>query len=73
VYVAKEAIYETDENGEPQRLAIPAGSEVSDEQMKALGLKESDKRIDKVRADQYNAWLLDNGYISESQVPNPGA
>jgi hypothetical protein len=34
---------------------------------------QTDKRLAKLRADQYHAWLLDNGYISESQVPNPGA
>jgi hypothetical protein len=33
---------------------------------------QTDKRLAKLRADQYHAWLLDNGYISESQVPNPG-
>jgi hypothetical protein len=39
----------------------------------AFGLKESDKRLAKVRADQYHVWLQDDGYISESQVPTPGA
>jgi hypothetical protein len=72
MFVAREPIYE-EKDGEPYRLAVPAGSEVTTEQMDALGLKESDKRIAKVRSDGYHAWLLDNGYISESQVPNPGA
>jgi hypothetical protein len=47
---AKELLYE-EQDGEPYRLVVPAGSEVSPEQINALGLKESDKRIDKVRAD----------------------
>jgi hypothetical protein len=37
--VAKEHIYEVDEQGQPYRLAIPSGSEVSDDDMKRLGLK----------------------------------
>jgi hypothetical protein len=72
MFVAKQHLYE-EERGEPVRLALPAGSEVTPEQMDALGLKESDKRLAKVRADQYNDWLLDHGYISESQIPTPGA
>jgi hypothetical protein len=72
MYVAKEAIYE-EQDGMPYRLAAPAGSEVSAEQMEALGLKASDKRIEKVADAKYNDWLQDNGFISESQVPNPGA
>lgn len=71
MYVATENIYENDEQGEPYRLAAVPGSEVTPEQMEALGLKESDKRLEKVK--DHNAWLLKNGYISESQVPNPGA
>jgi hypothetical protein len=40
--------------------------------MEALGLKASDKRLEKVADDKYHGWLQDNGYIAESQVPNPG-
>lgn len=72
MYVANEAIYE-EQDGQPYRLAVAAGSEVSEEQMEALGLKASDKRVEKVADGEYHAWLQDNGYISESQVPNPGA
>jgi hypothetical protein len=72
VYVAKEAIYEMDEQGEPYRLAAAAGQEVTPEQMEAFGLSASDKRLVKMKPGDYNSWRLDNGYISESQVPNPG-
>ena len=72
MYVAVEPIYE-EQDGEPYRLAVPAGSEVSEEQMKALGLKATDERLEKVADDKYDKWLIDNGYMSESQVPNPGA
>jgi hypothetical protein len=41
VRVAKEHIYELDANGEPYRLLIPTGSEVSDEEMKRLGVKKA--------------------------------
>jgi hypothetical protein len=73
VYVAKEAIYEDDEQGQPYRLVAAAGSEISEEQMEAAGLKASDKRLVKVADDEYHDWLQENDYISESQVPNPGA
>ena len=39
--VAKEHIYELDANGEPYRLAIPAGAEVSEDDMKRLAVKKS--------------------------------
>jgi hypothetical protein len=41
VRVAREHIYELDEEGQPYRLLIPAGGEVSDDTMKRLGIKKS--------------------------------
>jgi hypothetical protein len=46
-YVAKEHLYEQDENGEDYRLLVPAGDPVSDEQFALLGLKKSDRRVER--------------------------
>jgi hypothetical protein len=44
--VAAEPIYETlDEERGLSRLAIPAGSEVSDDDLKRLSLKKNDPRL----------------------------
>lgn len=67
--IAVEPIYEPDENGEDYRLAIPAGVEVTDEDMTRLGLKDSDKRLEKVRADQLDRWYVEHVFASESQLP----
>lgn len=67
--IAVEPIFEQDENGEDYSLAVPAGSEVTDADMKRLGLKESDKRLDKVRADQLDKWYVDHGFVAAEQLP----
>lgn len=50
--VATENIYEPlDEAAGLSRLAIPAGSEVTDEDLKRLGLKKNDPRLAEAKAD----------------------
>ena len=46
-YLAKEHLYELDAHGEPYRLLVPAGEQVTDEQFALLGLKKSDSRVEK--------------------------
>jgi hypothetical protein len=51
--VATEHIYEPlDEEAGLSRLAIAAGSPVSDEDMKRLGLKKSDPRLEEAKPDE---------------------
>jgi hypothetical protein len=51
--VAAENIYEPiDETAGLSRLAIPAGSEVTDEDVKRLGLKKNDPRLEEVKPEK---------------------
>lgn len=51
--VAKENIYEPlDEEAGLSRLAIPAGDEVTDEDLKRLGLRKSDPRVEEAKPEK---------------------
>jgi hypothetical protein len=51
--VAKEHIYEPlDEEAGLSRLAIPAGDEVTDDDLKRLGLRKNDPRLEEVKPEK---------------------
>lgn len=67
--IAVEAIWEKDEDGQDYRLVAPPGSEVTEADLKRLGLKANDKRVENVASEKLDAWYVKHGFVAAEQLP----